>query len=77
VVRVDQDPIGRTPRSNPATYTGLFTPIRELFALLPEAQGARLQARTFLLQRQGWAAVRPARVTGLIKIEMHFLPTST
>ena len=57
IIDIDQSPIGRTPRSNPATYTGAFTPIREWFAGLPELQGARLRARPLLLQRQG----RPLR----------------
>ena len=57
IIDIDQSPIGRTPRSNPATYTGAFTPIREWFAGLPESQGARLRARPLLVQRQG----RPLR----------------
>ncbi len=57
IIDIDQSPIGRTPRSNPATYTGAFTPIREWFAALPEIQGARLRARPLLVQRQG----RPLR----------------
>ena len=57
VISVDQSPIGRTPRSNPATYTGLFTPIRELFAQVPGSAGARLRAGALLVQRQG----RPLR----------------
>ena len=57
VIDIDQSPIGRTPRSNPATYTGAFTHIRDWFAGLPESRGARLQARPLQLQRQG----RPLR----------------
>ena len=57
VIDIDQSPIGRTPRSNPATYTGAFTPIRDWFTELPEIQGARLSAGPVQLQRQG----RPLR----------------
>ena len=55
IISVDQSPIGRTPRSNPATYIGLFDQIRDLFARTPEAQGARVQAGPLLVQRQGRA----------------------
>jgi excinuclease ABC A subunit len=73
VINVDQSPIGRTPRSNPATYTGLLTPIRELFAGVPEFARARLLAGALLLQRQG-RRCEACQGDGMIKVEMHFLP---
>jgi len=62
VINMDQSPIGRTPRSNPATYTGLFTPIRELFAGVPQAR------------ERGYAPCEACQGDGVIKVEMHFLP---
>ena len=73
IVNINQSPIGRTPRSNPATYTGIFTPIRELFSMTPESKSRGYKVGRFSFNVKG-GRCESCQGDGMIKVEMHFLP---
>ena len=74
IIAIDQSPIGRTPRSNPATYTGVFDLIRDLFCSDHRCEGEGILKGTVQLQREGRSMRGSCSGDGIIKIEMHFLP---
>ena len=74
VIEIDQSPIGRTPRSNPATYTGVFTAIRDLFTVVPEAKLRNFDAGKFSFNVKGGGRCEPCAGEGQRRIEMQFLP---